>query len=71
MVKKGAKLNYAIIDEEVTVCENAAVGSVKSEACKVEGKTNGITVLGRGITVGKNAKVAAGDIVDKNVLGGK
>ena len=71
VVKKGAKLNYAIIDEEVTVCENAAVGSVKSEACKVEGKTNGITVLGRGITVGKNAKVAAGDIVDKNVLGGK
>lgn len=71
VVKKGAKLNYAIIDEEVTVCENAVIGSVKSEACKVEGKTNGITVLGRGITVGKNAKVAAGDIVDKNVLGGK
>ncbi len=71
VVKKGAKLNYAIIDEEVTICENAVIGSVKSEACKVEGKTNGITVLGRGITVGKNAKVAAGDIVDKNVLGGK
>lgn len=71
VVKKGAKLNYAIIDEEVTVCENAVIGSVKSEACKVEGKTSGITVLGRGITVGKNAKVAAGDIVDKNVLGGK
>lgn len=70
-VKKGAKLNYAIIDEEVTVCENAVIGAEKSVACKVEGKTSGITVLGRGITVGKNAKVSAGDIVDKNVLGGK
>lgn len=70
-VKKGAKLNYAIIDEEVTVCENAIIGAEKSVACKVDGKTSGITVLGRGITVGKNAKVSAGDIVDKNVLGGK
>lgn len=66
-VKAGAKLNYAIIDEEVTICENAVIGAEKSTACKVEGKTSGITVLGRGITVSKNGKVAAGDIVDKNV----
>lgn len=67
VVKAGAKLDYAIIDEEVTICENAVIGAEKSVACKVEGKTNGITVLGRGITVSKNGKVAAGEIVDKNV----
>ena len=66
-VKKGAKLNYAIIDEDVTIGENAVIGAVKEEAQKVESKTSGITVLGRGITVKKNGEVAAGEIVDKNV----
>jgi serine acetyltransferase len=60
-------LNYAIIDEDVTICENAVIGSNKEEASKLSGKTSGITVLGRGITVSKNAKVDAGEIVDKNV----
>ncbi len=67
VVKKGAKVNYSIIDEEVTIEEGATVGQEKIEASKVAGKTSGITVLGRGITVSKNAKVAAGEIVDKNV----
>jgi glucose-1-phosphate adenylyltransferase len=67
VVKAGAKLNYAIIDEDVTICENAVIGSNKEEASKLSGKTSGITVLGRGITVSKNAKVDAGEIVDKNV----
>lgn len=66
-VKKGAKVNYAIIDEEVIIEEGASVGQEKAEACKVTGKTSGITVLGRGVTVSKNAKVSAGEIVDKNV----
>ena len=67
VVKAGAKINYAIVDEEVTICEKAVVGLNKSEAAKIEGKTSGITVLGRGITVNKNGKVPAGEIVDKNV----
>ncbi|MCM1439451.1 MAG: glucose-1-phosphate adenylyltransferase [Roseburia sp.] len=67
VVKAGAKINYSIIDEEVTVGANAVVGEVKAEAVKVEGKTNGITVLGRGITVSDGGKIAAGEIVDKNV----
>ena len=66
-VKKGATINYSIIDEEVTVGENAAIGAVKEEAVKVESKTAGITVLGRGITVHDGGKVAAGEIVDKDV----
>lgn len=67
VVKAGATVDYAIIDEEVTVGVNAKVGAQKAEACKTEGKTNGITVLGRGINVSDGSAVAAGEIVDKNV----
>ncbi len=67
VVKAGAKVNYSIIDEEVTIGKNAVVGAAKAEASKVEGKTNGITVLGRGIKVSDGGKVAAGEIVDKDV----
>lgn len=66
-VKAGAKINYAIIDEEVVVGEKATVGLPKAEARKVESKTGGITVLGRGISVKKNGKVSAGEIADKNI----
>lgn len=67
VVKAGAKLNYAIIDEEVTIGEKAVVGAPIEEALKTPGTTSGIAVLGRGITVCKNGKVCAGDIVDSNV----
>lgn len=67
VVKAGAKVNYAIIDEEVVIGEKAVIGAPIAEAQKVEGKTSGITVLGRGVNVSKNAKVPAGEIVDKNV----
>ncbi|MBE7088156.1 MAG: glucose-1-phosphate adenylyltransferase [Clostridiales bacterium] len=66
-VKSGATVNYSIIDEEVVVDEGAVIGACKEEAVKVEGKTSGITVLGRGIKVSKNAVVPAGEIIDKNV----
>ena len=67
VVKAGAKLNYAIIDEDVTIGENAEVGLPRKEACDAKSKTNGITVLGRGISVKKNGKIPAGEIVDYNV----
>ncbi len=67
VVKSGAKINYAIIDEEVTIGEKATIGAPVEQASKVESKTGGITVLGRGITVKKNGNVPAGEIVDKNV----
>lgn len=66
-VKSGAKISYAIIDEDVTICEKAVVGAPIEEARKLGGKTSGIAVLGRGITVKKNGTVHAGEIVDKNV----
>ena len=67
VVKAGAKVNYSIIDEEVTIGAKATVGLPKEQASKVEGNTNGITVLGRGVTVSDGGKVPAGEIVDKNV----
>ncbi|MDE7329715.1 MAG: glucose-1-phosphate adenylyltransferase [Clostridia bacterium] len=66
-VKAGAKVNYAIIDEEVVIGEKAVIGAPIAEASKVQGKTFGITVLGRGISVKKNGKIPAGEIVDKDV----
>lgn len=62
VIKSGASVNYSILDEAVVVCENAKVGAERSD------KT-GIAVLGRGITIGKNATVQAGEILDKDVAG--
>lgn len=67
VIKAGATVDYSIIDEEVTVGAKAKVGEQKAEACLLTGKTNGITVLGRGISVSDGGAVAAGEIVDKNV----
>ncbi|MGN0804064.1 MAG: glucose-1-phosphate adenylyltransferase family protein, partial [Candidatus Coproplasma sp.] len=67
VVKAGATVDYSIIDEEVCIGEGAKVGEQKATACNIEGKTNGITVLGRGVNVSDGACVVAGEIVDKNV----
>ena len=64
VIKKGAEVNYSIIDEDVVVCEGAKIGEDKASA-------KGIAILGRKISVGKNAKVAAGSIVDKNIEEGE
>lgn len=64
VIKKGAHVKYSIIDEGVVVEEDACIGESKETA-------KGIAVLGRGITVGKGAKVAAGNIVDKNIKEGE
>ena len=64
IIKKGAEVNYSIIDEGVVVNEGTQIGEDKATA-------KGISVLGRGITVGSNAKVAAGAIIDKNIMEGE
>ena len=64
VVHKGAVVNYSIIDESVAIEDGAKIGEDKESA-------KGISVLGRGITVGKNAKVAAGNIVDKSIKEGE
>ena len=64
IIKTGATVNYAIIDEDVLVDEGAVIGEDKSEA-------KGIAVLGRKIRIGKKAKVLAGSIIDKNIENGE
>lgn len=61
VIKKGAEVVYSILDERVTVEENAKVGEEKG--------SGGIAVLGRDITVSGGAKVAGGQILDKDYKG--
>lgn len=62
VVKSGANIQYSIIDESVTIGRNATVGTEKATA-------KGITVLGRGISVGAGARIPDSAIIDKNVEG--
>lgn len=62
VVKSGANIQYSIIDESVTIGRNATVGTEKATA-------KGITVLGRGISVGAGAHIPDSAIIDKNVEG--
>lgn len=62
VVKSGANIQYSIIDESVTIGRNATVGAEKATA-------KGITVLGRGISVGAGAHIPDSAIIDKNVEG--
>ena len=64
-IKKGATIEYAIIDENTVICENAKIGEEKSTG-------KGIAVLSKNLTIGENAVISGGAMVDKNVSkGGK
>lgn len=64
IVKANSNVTYSIIDESVTIDENVTVGEDRETA-------KGIAVIGRGVTVGKNAKIAAGAMIDKNIQEGE
>lgn len=64
VVKAGARIDYSIIDEDVIVGENAAVGEARETA-------KGIAVLGRNVLIGKDAKISAGAMIDKNIQAGE
>ena len=56
-IKKGAQLNYTIMDSGVTINENA----------KVDGELEKITLIGSNVTIGKGKKVVSGEIVNEDV----
>ena len=62
VVKKGAEVVYSIVDENVVIEEGAVVGEDKEQKA-------GIAVLGRNITIAAGAKVAGGQIIDKDYKG--
>lgn len=69
VVKKGATVRYAIVAENCVIEEGAIVGE-SPEDCK-DGDNWGIAVIGDGKTVGKNARISAKQMVNKNVKEGE
>lgn len=65
VIKAGAVVEYSIVAENVVVGENAQVGDRPEN---IEDKANwGVTVIAKGIHIGKNAKVPAKAMIEKNV----
>lgn len=62
VIKSGAKVCYSVIDENVIVGKNSAVGVDSNKA-------QGITVLGRDLTVADGATVPSGKIIDNDYKG--
>lgn len=66
VIKAGAVVEYSIVAENVVVGENAQVGDRPEN---IEDKANwGVTVIAKGIHIGKNAKVPAKAMIEKDVL---
>lgn len=65
VIKAGAMVEYSIVAENVVVGENAQVGDRPEN---IEDKANwGVTVIAKGIHIGKNAKVPAKAMIEKDV----
>lgn len=67
VVKKGATVKYAIVAENVVIEEGATVGADPSEVPEGEW---GVTTIGPGLTVGKNATVPAKVMIEEDVKEG-
>lgn len=68
VIKKGAHIKYSIIAENAIIEENAVIGSDPD----VNGSADwGITVIGDGLTVGKNAKVGPKLMITENIKDGE
>ena len=65
VIKAGAVVEYSIVAENVVVGEKAQVGDRPEN---IEDKANwGVTVIAKGIHIGKNAKVPAKAMIEKDV----
>ena len=66
VVKEGAIVQYAIVSEN-TVIENGAVVGSRPE--DITDKTKwGVSVIGAGVTIGKNVHVGPKEMIDKDLL---
>ncbi|MCQ2441210.1 MAG: glucose-1-phosphate adenylyltransferase [Clostridia bacterium] len=66
VIKKGASVKYSIIAENVIVGEDAKIG----EDPQATESDWGITVIGDGINIGKNAVIGAKNMITNDVLEG-
>ena len=64
-VKAGADVEYSIIAEDAVIESGAKVGSRPEETSNLDDW--GVAVVGEGVVVGKNAKVAPKEMVSEDV----
>ena len=69
VIKKGANVRYAIVAENAVIEENANVGQSPEECKNIDDW--GIAVIGDNLTVGKNAKIGAKQMIEENVREGE
>jgi glucose-1-phosphate adenylyltransferase len=60
IVEEGATIEYSIVAENVVVKKQAKIGESKQKA-------NKITVIGSDVTILEDYKVAAGQMIEKDV----
>ena len=64
-IKSGAVVEYAIVAENAIIDEGAHVGESPEEIDNLDNW--GVTVIGEKVTIGKNAKVKAKEMIDTDV----
>ena len=64
-IKSGAVVEYAIVAENAVIEEGAHIGESPEEINDLEAW--GVTVIGEKVTIGKNAKVKAKEMIDTDV----
>ncbi len=69
VIKKGAVVQYAMVAENVVIEEGAVVGENPEKCENLENW--GVSVVGPGVTVGKNAKVKAQSMISEDVKEGE
>ncbi len=69
VIKKGAVVQYAMVAENAVIEEGAVVGENPEKCDNLENW--GVSVVGAGVTVGKNAKVKAQSMISEDVKEGE
>lgn len=68
VIKKGAVVQYAMVAENAVIEENAVVGEIPEECENLDAW--GVSVIGAGVNVGKDAKVKAKAMISEDVKEG-
>ena len=69
VIKKGAVVQYAMVAENAVIEEGAVVGENPEKCDNLENW--GVSVVGAGVTVGKNARVKAQSMISEDVKEGE
>lgn len=64
VIGENCKIEYSIIDEDTKIGDNSNVGEEKESG-------KGISVVGRNVEISSGVSIGGGEMIDKNVKGGK